>query len=267
MRIYILSVFTLFALTACSDQPKNNDPENPDKPANSGVKSVSYSILKEYPHDTSFFTQGLVFHKGQLYEGTGERGHSRLMKIDLATGKAIQKIDLEPVYFGEGITTWGDSLFQLTWEEHKVFVYDIKTLKRIAEFPISTEGWGITTNGKELIVSDGSSNLYFYAPTDFKLLRTQGVYENGQLAYNLNELEFINGKVYANQWNMPYILRIDPENGQVLGKIDVSDIWQRIRQIDPVADVPNGIAYDSVTKKTYITGKKWPKMYEVQFGE
>lgn len=262
MKRHLPLILVLFILAACNSTGPKNDPD-PKKP--DIVKAMSYSILKEYPHDTSFFTQGLMFHNGNFYEGTGERGHSRLMQIDLATGKVLKQVNLEKEYFGEGIATWGDSLFQLTWEEHKVFVYEVKTFKKIAEFTINTEGWGITSNGNEMIVSDGSSNLYFYDPKTFRLLRTQGVYENGELAFNLNELEYINGYVYANQWNMPYILRIDPASGQVLGKADVSEIWQRMRQIDPMAEVPNGIAYDSVTKKTYITGKRWPKIFEVQF--
>ncbi len=265
MRIAISLLAGWSLLASCNDQGNGGgntpDPQKPDI-----TRAMSYSIIKEYPHDTAFFTQGLVFHKGDFYEGTGERGHSRLMKVELESGKVLKRVDLEPEYFGEGIATWGDSLFQLTWEEHKVFVYDIKTFKKIAEFPINTEGWGITTDGKEMIVSDGSSNLYFYDPNTFRLLRTQGVYQNGELAYNLNELEFINGYVYANQWTMPYILRIDPSNGQVLGKADLSEIWQRVKQIDPQVDVPNGIAYDSVTKKIFITGKRWPKLFEVQFG-
>ncbi len=133
------------------------------------------------------------------------------------------------------------------------------------EFSFNTDGWGITNNGKELIVTDGSGNLYFYNPTTFQLLHTQSVTHNGELAYNLNELEYIDGFVYANVWQQPFILKIDPNNGLIVGKIDVSDIWQRINNRNP-DEVPNGIAYDAETKKVYITGKKWPELYEVQLG-
>ena len=147
-----------------------------------------------------------------------------------------------------------------------VFVYTLPDFKKVKQFPLNTDGWGMTTNGKELIVSDGTSNLYFYDPHTFQLLRTQSITLNGDLINSINELEFIDGAVYANQWEQPYIFKIDPASGQVTGRIDVTPIWNRIKQIDPDADVPNGIAYDADTKKIYITGKKWPELYEVQFG-
>lgn len=229
------------------------------------VKAISYSIQNSFVHDTSSFTQGLTFANGELYEGTGEYGRSKLMKVDLHSGKALKEISLDRQYFGEGIAILHDSIFQLTWKENTVFLYDLRSFKKLKEFPLSTEGWGITTDGKELIISDGSSNLYFYEPSTFKLLRTQGVYDNGELAFNLNELEYIDGFVYANQWQYPYILKIDPSNGKVVAKADMQVIWNRVKAEDPDADVPNGIAYDSTDKKIYITGKRWPKLFEVQF--
>jgi len=265
MNTYLRLFLFLSLIAACSNPDTPATPETPGTKPTS--KSLGYSIIREYPHDTSSFTQGLTFYKGELYEGTGEYGQSKLMKVDLNTGKVRKSISLDKQFFGEGITFWGDSIFQLTWQEGKVFVYDAASFKKLTEFPLNTEGWGITTNGKELIVSDGSSNLYFYDPASFKLLRNQGVYDNGELSYNLNELEFIDGFVYANQWNMPYILKIDPASGNIVGKIDLGIMWQRIRAIDPNADVPNGIAYDSVTKKTYITGKRWPSLFEVQISQ
>jgi glutamine cyclotransferase len=144
-----------------------------------------------------------------------------------------------------------------------VLVYTLKDFKKIKEFTINTEGWGITTDGKNLIISDGSSNLYFYNPSSFRLLRTQGVTDAGALAYNMNELEYIEGFIYANQWQLPYIYKINPANGQVVGKINLNEAWDRIKIKDPQADVPNGIAYDEVTKKIYITGKLWPELYEI----
>lgn len=255
----------------------NNNTERPASETGTvaaAIPAISLSVVNTFPHDTSSFTQGLAIYKGQLFEGTGGAAYdvvgskfSKLMRIDLKSGKALQSADLDPKYFGEGITILNDTVYQLTWREKKVFVYTLPDLKKVKEFDFNTEGWGITTNGKELIVSDGSSNLYFYDPSTFQLLHTQSVTHNGELAYNLNELEYIDGFVYANVWQQPYIYKIDPATGLIAGSIDVSQIWDRIKAIDPLADVPNGIAYDAATKKIYITGKKWPELYEVQLGQ
>jgi glutaminyl-peptide cyclotransferase len=226
--------------------------------------TLKYLINKTYPHDTSSFTQGLLIYNGRLYEGTGENGRSKLLEVDLTNGKALRQISLDKKYFGEGITILNDTVYQLTWQNKVVFVYTLKGFKKIKEFQLNTEGWGITTDGKNLIVSDGSSNLYFYEPSTFHLLRTQGVTDAGALAYNMNELEYIDGYVYANQWQLPYIYKINPGNGQVVAKINLNDVWERIKIKDPQADVPNGIAYDTATKKIYITGKLWPELYEIQ---
>lgn len=235
--------------------------------ASSSPRSISYSILKTYPHDTSSFTQGLVVYKGELYEGTGEYGHSRLLKTDLATGKTLKQLALDKQYFGEGITILNDTVYQLTWQEKVVFAYTLKDFKKVKEFSINTQGWGITNDGKDLLVSDGSSNIYYYNPSTFQLQRTQTITEGGSLSFNLNELEFIDGFLYANQWQAPYILKIEPGSGSIIGKIDLTDIWNRVKAKDPAADVPNGIAFDSTSKKIYITGKKWPELYEVQLGQ
>jgi glutamine cyclotransferase len=241
------------------------DPPGPQTP---GPKSMSYSIGNTvYPHDTASFTQGLVFYKGGLYEGTGLEGRSKLMKVDLKSGKALRTINLDAKYFGEGITILNDTIYQLTWKNKVVFVYSLKDFKKINEFPIGTEGWGITHNGKELIVCTGGSNLYFYEPSAFRLLRTMSVMESGGLAYNLNELEYVNGYIYANQWDLPYILKIDPSTGIVVAKADLSDLLARIKTKYGGADVLNGIAYDEETKKIYITGKNWPELYEIQFSQ
>jgi glutaminyl-peptide cyclotransferase len=255
------------AFVAVSCNNTNNEPGgtiivNPDAP-----KPISYSILKTYQHDTSSFTQGLVIYDGVLYEGTGEYGHSNLLKVDLNSGKIQKKVSLDAKYFGEGITILRDTIYQLTWQEKVVFVYTLKDFKKIKEFKIDTEGWGITTNGADLIVSDGTSNLYYYNPATFQLLRTQSITESGSLSYNLNELEYIDGYIYANQWQAPYILKIDPGSGNIVGKIDLDAVWIRVKGKDHAADVPNGIAYDSTTKKIYITGKKWPELYEVQLSK
>ena len=257
------ALFILIA--ACNDT--DNTQTSTSIAAPEGPKPVGYSVLNTYLHDTSSFTQGLAIYNGKLYEGTGEYGHSGLLQVDLINGKIQKKIPLDAKYFGEGITILHDTIFQLTWKENVVFAYTIKDLKKVNEFKINTEGWGITTNGHELIVSDGTSNLYYYNPSTFQLLRTQSITEGGSLSYNLNELEYIDGYIYANQWQAPYILKIDPGSGTIVGKIDVTNIWSRVKAKDASADVPNGIAYDTATKKIFITGKKWPELYEIELSK
>jgi glutaminyl-peptide cyclotransferase len=260
-KIFYLAILTIFA--ACN--PK--EPNTPDTPDANAPKSMSYSIISTYPHDTSSYTQGLLFYKGELYEGTGLEGKSKLMKLDLKTGTAIQKINLDEKYFGEGVAILNDTIYQLTWKNKVVFVYTLKDFKKIKEFKIEPDGWGLTTDGKNLIASDGSSTLYYYDPATFKLLKTQDVTEGGSLSYNLNELEYIDGFIYANQYLAPYIFKIDPASGKVVAKADVTTMWDRAKVIDPEAEVPNGIAYDAATKKVYVTGKLWPELYEVQFSQ
>ncbi len=262
MKTFLLWAAT-FALimTGCTnnDTSTDNGSNEPQTPV------LSFSIAAVYPHDTSSFTQGLTFYNGQLLEGTGNKGQSRLMQVDVPTGKIVKKIELDSNLFGEGVTVLNDTIYQLTWQEKVVLVYNAKDFKKIKEMPLNTEGWGITNDGKNLIVTDGSNNLYFYEPSTFRLLRTQGVTENGSPAVNLNELEYINGFVYANQWQYNYILKIDPASGQVVAKLDLSEVARRVKMKDPRADVLNGIAYDSTTQKVYVTGKLWPEMYEIQF--
>lgn len=263
-------LITASLLTIIFYSCKNNDSQSTDSKSENGQPKkstpfISYTIENTYPHSTASFTQGLTFYKGELYEGTGEKGESKLMKVDLKTGNILKEISLDNKYFGEGITVLNDSLFQLTWQEHVLFLYDVKTFKKLKEFPLETEGWGITNDGKHLIVSTGTSDLYFYEPSTFKLLNKLQVKEDGALAYNLNELEYINGFIYANQWHLPYILKIDPSNGKVVAKINLDDVWKKVRAYDPNADVPNGIAYDSTSGKIYVTGKRWPELYEIKF--
>lgn len=242
----------------------NNEDAPPDAPREDPPKSIGYSIIKTYPHDTGSFTQGLIIYKGQMFEGTGEYGHSKLLRVDLNTGSIQQELRIPANFFGEGITILNDTIYQLTWKERKVFAYTLADFRKVKEYSINTEGWGITTNGSELIVSDGTNNLYYYNPTTFRLLKSQSVTDAGSLAFNLNELEYIDGFVYANKWQGSEIYKIDPENGKIVGKIDVTDIWNKIKAKDSAADVPNGIAYDSTNNKIYITGKKWPELYEIQ---
>lgn len=249
-----------------------NGPDQPAEPgisAAKGPRTMTFSILNTYPHDTAYYTQGLEFYQGKLYEGTGSgsAAGSFLMEIDHETGKANRKIALDKELFGEGISILNDTVYQLTWQNKKAFAYQVHDFRRIAEYSINHEGWGLTNNGKELIASDGSSKLYYYEPGSFRLLRTQSITEAGALSYNLNELEYVNGFIYANQYQFPYIFKIDPGSGTVVAKADLTDLWNRVKTLKPDVDVPNGIAYDSSRKTFFITGKLWPEMYEVQFSE
>ena len=262
MKKYFLIGLICFVAACNNDESTENGIKLPD-----GPKSMSYSIMTSYPHDTSSYTQGLIIYKGEMYEGTGNYGFSKLKKVDFKTGKSLQQISLPDDYFGEGITILNDTIYQLTWKEKKVFVYTLNNFKKVNEFEVNIEGWGLTNDGKNLIVSTGGSDLNYYDPSGFKLLKTQTVTESGNPSYNLNELEYIDGYVYANQYQLPYILKIDPATGIIVAKADLNQIWDRVKAIDPHVDVPNGIAYDSATKKMYITGKWWPELYEVQFGQ
>ena len=270
----ILTLILPLILLITGTVPLFNSCKNNDKPASNNEngdnntpapKNLGYSILSVYPHDTGSFTQGLAFYKGELYEGTGEYGRSKLQQVDLKTGKILRQIPIPDKYFGEGITVLNDTIYQLTWKEKTVFAWSLKDFKKLKEFTINTEGWGITNDGKNLIVTDGGSNLYFYESSTFRLLRTLGVTDGGNLAFNLNEIEYADGFIYANQWQYPYILKIDQNTAQVVAKSDLTEVWNRVKAKDAASDVPNGIAYDTATKKMYVTGKRWPELYEIQF--
>lgn len=261
----LIGIAIPFLFAACNNGTSDPKPETP--PVNS-PKIMSYSVLATYPHDTSSYTQGLIVYKGQLYEGTGNYGLSRLRKVDLKTGKAIQDLALDPKFFGEGITILRDTIYQLTYKEGKVFVYTLKDFKKIKEYVVNFEGWGLTNDGTNLIVSAGGSNeLLYYKPEGFTLLRRQTITEAGLPAESLNELEYINGFIYANQYQTPYILKINPTSGEVVAKTDITDLLIRSKARYNKLDVPNGIAYDTATQKVYLTGKWWPELYEVQFGQ
>ncbi|HVE62154.1 MAG TPA: glutaminyl-peptide cyclotransferase [Chitinophagaceae bacterium] len=242
----------------------NTNTANENNGAQTNIPSISYTVIASYPHDTSSFTQGLVFYNGKLLESTGNYGKSKLLLTDIKTGKALKTLNLDSMYFGEGLVVLNDTVYQLTWKEKVVHVYT-KDLKKIKEFKIKTDGWGITTDGTHLIVSDGTSNLYYYEPSTFRLLRTQGITENGSPAPNLNELEYINGFIYANQWQYNYILKIDPSSGEIIGKLDLRELGDRAKAKNPNEQWLNGIAYDSASKKIYVTGKYWPELYEISF--
>ena len=232
-------------------------------PPNSPVKSCSYQIVKTYPHDDNAFTQGLVYFDGDLYEGTGLNSHSSLRRVELETGKVLQKIDLENKYFGEGITLFEDKLIQLTWKSQIGFVYDRESFEKLQEFTYPTEGWGLTHDGQNLIMSDGSNNLFFLDPKTFEEVKRISVSDRNKPVEKLNELEYIKGEIYANVWMSDRIARISPKTGQVLGWIDLSGLLHP----DLVANrdaVLNGIAYDPEDDRLFVTGKLWSNLFEIE---
>jgi glutaminyl-peptide cyclotransferase len=269
-NLFLLFSIGLIAITAFKCKPGDKKPDGTDDSGLAAVapKTMTYSIVNTFPHDTSSFTEGLLIHNGALFESTGNYGKSKLRKLSLQTGKVENEISLAKDFFGEGATIINDTVYQLTWKERKAFAYSLKDFKKVKEFDVTyPEGWGLTNDGKHLIVSTGGSDLLFYEPTTFKYVKAVTVTETGTPSFNINELEYVNGFIYANQWNMPYIFKIDPATGVIVAKADVTEAWNRNKKLNPNADVPNGIAYDAATKKIYITGKWWPEMYEVQFSQ
>jgi glutaminyl-peptide cyclotransferase len=226
--------------------------------------AAGYQVVRTYPHDSQAFTQGLIFVDGHLYESTGLKGKSSLRMVDLSTGKALQKYDLPAQYFGEGLTDWGSTLIQLTWKEHTGFVYDRFSFSVLRTFQYEGEGWGLTHDETQLILSDGTSYLRFLDPKSFKETRRMRVSdEAGHPIEKLNELEYLHGEIYANIWETDEIVRISPRTGKILGRIDLSGIIDKRTLSSPDA-VLNGIAYDSVGDRLFITGKLWPKLFEIR---
>lgn len=223
----------------------------------------SYEVVHTYPHDPAAFTEGLVFLNGHLYESTGLNGQSSLREVDLDSGNVTHEITLPTQYFGEGIAVLGSKIYQLTWQNHTAFVYDLATFNQIGQFPVDGEGWGLTTDGQSLIMSDGSSEIRFLDPATFQVQRTIDVQQLGQPITELNELEYINGEIYANVWQTNSIVRIDPKTGNVLGVINLTGLLPDSERT-PDADVLNGIAYDPVRDRLFVTGKKWPHLYEIR---
>jgi glutamine cyclotransferase len=223
-----------------------------------------YQIVHVFPHDPGAFTQGLVYVDGHLYESTGLNGRSSLRMVDLQTGRVLQRHDLPAEYFGEGLTDWGDDLVQLTWKAGKAFVYDRFSFALRRTLHYREEGWGLAHDDKNLILSDGTSVLRFLNPQTFQEVRRISVKDaKGRPLMNLNELEFVRGQIYANVWETEWIVRISPRTGRVLGWLDLSSLMDKSQLRDPDA-VLNGIAYDSKWDRLFVTGKLWPKLFEIR---
>lgn len=264
---WVLWCAVLIGLSACGtgDQPGEDPTLRTSTHGIPAPAMLNYTVVAQYPHDTSAYTQGLQWYKGKLYESTGDYSASSLRINDRTTGRVLEKhmMGSEEI-FGEGITILRDTLYQLTWENRKVFVYTISDLSK----PIKTidwpyEGWGITHNGKELIISDGSANLYFVDPTTFRVLNTVRVADHRGTIKELNELEYINGFVYANVYRTYDIVQIDPESGHVKGRMQFDQLLSNSEKTQRT-DVFNGIAWDSAANVLLVTGKRWPKLFEIK---
>lgn len=285
----------LLALTLLAACNNNSGKEVTPADTTAGLPAaINYTVVKTYPHDTTAYTEGFLFHNGQLFESTGTEaasmpGRGSLFGTeDLATGHLTPKARLDAnKYFGEGIVFLHDKLYQLTWTTKTGFIYDAVTFKKLGEFTFPGEGWGMTTDGNYLIMSHGSSNIDYFDPQSthpdtvkiiyddsstatrilpsFKLVRKLNVTDNNGPVSNINELELIKGYLYANQWLTNYILKIDPESGKVVGRLDLDTLVADARKKYDQAESLNGIAYDSTTGKIYVTGKLWPTTYEIKF--
>ncbi len=271
-----LRVFALFVLLFSCHNTSTPDIDTsiPETQPNNipAPQPITFTVDSVYPHDPKAFTQGLQFYKGRLYEGTGEFNQSTLRIVDIKTGKPEKEYLIpDPTVFGEGITIFKNKIYQLTWQSHKIFVYNLNDIMHpIATYNWSLEGWGLTNDGNNLIISDGSSKLYYVQPDEtskeMKTMKILTVADNTGELDSLNELEYINGYVFANRWYNDHIYKIDTSNGHVIGIIDLAGL---LHQYDPNFQIPdsavlNGIAYDSTTQKLYITGKDWPKMFEMR---
>jgi glutamine cyclotransferase len=263
----------LFGIASCTQSPDRSQTSAETTTTDNTPPLISYTVVNVYPHDTSSYTEGLLVHEGQLFESTGATDaspstRSLFGQVDLKTGRIDVKAELDKKkYFGEGIVFLKDKVYQLTWKNKTGFIYDAKTFRKQGEFQFPMqEGWGMTTDGKYLIMSDGSSNLTYLDPDGFKLVKILGVTDNNGPVGNLNELEFINGYLYANIYQTNYIAKIDPSSGKILGRLDLGTLKQEADNKYAGSEYTNGIAYDSVSRKIYVTGKLWPNIYQIQFG-
>jgi glutamine cyclotransferase len=270
----LLTIAFLFLMASCNSNSSDNEEFDASiEPARlPEPKPITFTVDAVYPHDDRAFTQGLQFYNGKLYEGTGEPNQSTLRIVDIKSGLPEKKYTIpDPQIFGEGVTIFNKKIYQLTWQNNKVFVYNLSDISKPAEtLNWKYEGWGITNDGNKLIISDGSDKLYYVLPDEaskeMKTLKIISVADDMGKVDSLNELEYINGFIYANRWYTDDIVKIDTANGHVVGKINMTGLLQQYAPDYRIneSDVLNGIAYDSATQKLYITGKNWPKMFEIK---
>lgn len=258
-RAVLLWALLLTFSGGCHSQPTPSTPAIAQAPVT--ATRVAFRVVKSYPHDTDAFTQGLLWHDGALYESTGREQKSTLRRVDLETGKVLQLHRLPADIFGEGLSLAGDRFIQISWQNRRAFVYDARTFELLGEWNYNGEGWGLTFDGKNLVMSDGSEYLTWRNPKTFEEEKRIAVSFNGKPLKNLNELEWINGEVWANVWQTNYIVRIDPQSGAVKEYLDCSGLLGKSRRGGE--DVLNGIAYDAAKKRIFITGKLWPRLFEI----
>ncbi len=247
---------------SCNDSRKESSTTGPKD-----TTLLSYTVLSVLPHDAEAFTQGLIIHNNKIIESTGQPGKSWVGEVDPASGSHDKKIILNKELFGEGITILNNKLYYLTWQNRIGFVYDAQTYQRLKEFTYDQkihEGWGLTHDGKNLILSDGTDKIHFLDTTDLHVIRTIQVRDKNMRIKEVNELEYVDGYIYANVWQTNWIIKIDPVNGAVVGKLDLSRLGNEIRAQFPTADVLNGIAYDKNSRAFLVTGKLWPKAYLIR---
>jgi glutaminyl-peptide cyclotransferase len=238
----------------------NNKPQSTPQ----ATPRYTYAVVNTYPHDTNAFTEGLVYSDGFLYESTGLNSASSLRRVNLTTGAVQQEVTLSSQYFGEGITVVNDTIFQLTWQSNIGFIYNKTTFAAIGNFTYPTEGWGLTYNGAELIMSDGTNNLYFIDPTTFENTGQIQVHDGNKTVVNINELEYVNGDIFANIWQTSTIAIINPQTGQVKGWIDLTGLSSANENNSNSEAVLNGIAYDQENDRLFVTGKDWANLYEIR---
>jgi glutamine cyclotransferase len=236
---------------------------SPDKKESTTSDLIPFDVVKVFPHDVTAFTQGLTIANGKLYESTGQAG-SWISEVEIATGKQSKKIVLDNQYFGEGITILNGKVYQLTWQNKTGFVYNLPSYNKVAEFTYNHEGWGITSNGEHLIVSDGTDRVHFLDTASLKEVKSILVKRGGESVSQLNELEFIDGFIFANQWQSSNIFKIDPANGNVVGVLDLSPLKEEVIKFQGNPDVLNGIAYERNTKTILVTGKLWPVLFALR---
>lgn len=255
--LFLISACLLLQLSSCTLEKRGRE----------AATIIPYTVIKEYPHDVKAYTQGLVMHEGRLFEGTGIRKQSWLAELALESGRQLKKTTLDDAYFGEGITVLNGKIYQLSWKSRKGFIYDLHTLQPIGEFDYRFEGWGLTHNGTQLIASDGSHKLYYLDSLSLKECSRLSIKEGRKKARELNELEFIGGYIFANQWKTNYVLIIDPAQEKVVAKLDLSPLEQEVKRIHPEAGELNGIAFDTKSGDILVTGKYWPKIFAIRIKE
>lgn len=259
-----LRLVAFLALSACSRPASVHAPSVPPSPADTRtVSRYGYEVVKTWPHDRLAFTQGLVFRHGNLVESTGLNGQSTLREVELGTGKVLKQVSVSAEHFAEGLAVIGSQAFQLTWHSGTALVYDADTFRREKEFTYAGEGWGLTTDGTALILSDGTHEIRFLDPKTFKVTRSIAVFHDGHPLRNLNELEYVNGEIFANIWQTNTVARLDPATGRLLGLIDFSGLLAPADYAGNT-DVLNGIAHDATGDRLFVTGKNWPKLFEVR---